>query len=106
MLLFRFGSYCPLSDVLSSTLELQVVDFWANVRELEEDWHNDELNESSLTSSNVGGGTVTHHRDVELLSLLHITLVEELIKQQVSPLGTDLIWSQGGTDVTGMEGDT
>lgn len=106
LFLFRFGSYFPLFDVLSSTLELQVIDFWTNVSKLEEDWHNDELDESSLTSSNVGGGTVAHHRDVKLLSLLHVTLVEELIKQQVSPLGTDLIWSQRGTDITGMEGDT
>jgi len=85
---------------------LQVIDFWTNVSKLEEDWHNDELDESSLTSSNVGGGTVAHHRDIKLLSLLHVTLVEELVKQQVSPLGTDLIWSQRGTDITGMEGDT
>ena len=106
LFLFRFGSYFPLFDVLSSTLKLQVIDFWTNISKLEEDWHNDELDESSLTSSNVGGGTVAHHRDIKLLSLLHVTLVEELVKQQVSPLGTDLIWSQRGTDVTGMEGDT
>lgn len=105
LLLFRFGSYFPLFDVLSSALELQVVDFRANVSELEENWHNDELDESSLTSSNVGCSTVTHHRDIELLRLFHVTLIEELVEQQVSPLGTDLVWSQRGTDITGMEGD-
>tara|TARA_B110000503_G_C7030180_1_gene363658 strand:+ start:392 stop:637 length:246 start_codon:yes stop_codon:yes gene_type:complete len=81
LFLFRLSSYFPLFDILSSALELQAVDVGANFSELEEDWHNDELDESSLTSSNVGGGTVTHHRNVKLLSLLHVTLVKELIEQ-------------------------
>ena len=39
-----------------------------------------------------------------MLSLLHVTLVEELIEQQVGPLGAHLIRSQRGTDVASMEG--
>jgi hypothetical protein len=82
------------------------VDFWTNVSELEEDWHNDELDEASLTSSNVGGGSVAHHGNIKLLSFLHISLVEELVEQQVSPLSTDLVRSERGTDVTSMESNT
>ena len=106
LLLFRFSSNLPLLNVLSSTLELQVVNLWANVGKLEKDGHNDELDETSLTSSNVGGGTIAHHGDVKLLGFLHISLVEELIEQQVSPLSTDLVWSKRGTDIASMEGHT
>ena len=64
LLLFRFGSYFPLFDVLSSDLQLKVVDIWANISKLEEDWHNDKLDEASLSPCDVGGGTIAHHGDI------------------------------------------
>lgn len=64
LLLFRFGSYFPLFNVLSSDLQLKIVDIWANISKLEEDGHNDELDETSLASSDVGGGPITHHGDI------------------------------------------
>ena len=106
LLLFRFSSNLPLLNVLSSTLELQVVDLRANVGELEENWHNDKLDKTSLTSSDVGGGTIAHHRHVKLLGFLHVSLIEELIEQQVSPLSTDLVWSERGTDIASMKSYT
>jgi hypothetical protein len=38
------------------------------------------------------------------LGLLHISLVEELVEQKISPLGADLVRSERSTDVTGMKG--
>jgi hypothetical protein len=69
------------------------MNFRANISQLKKDGHNNKLNESSLATCDVGGSPIAHHRDIKLLSFLHITLVEEFIEQQISPLGTNFIRS-------------
>jgi len=70
------------------------MDARSDVGQLFENWHNNELNEASLTSSDVSSCSIAHHRDVKTLSLFHISLIEELIEQQVSPLSAQIKWSQ------------
>lgn len=103
---FRFSSDFPFLDVLMSSVKLKGVDIWANVCKLCKNWHNDKLNKSSLTSSNICGSSITHHRDVKTLGFLHVSLVKELVEQEISPLGTDIKRSQWGTDVTSVKSDT
>lgn len=64
-----------------------------DISELLEDWHNDELNEPSLTTSDVSGCSITHHRDVKTLGLLHISLIKEFVEKQVCPLSAQVKWS-------------
>jgi hypothetical protein len=82
------------------------MDVRSDVGQLFENWHNNELNEASLTSSDVSSCSIAHHRDVKTLSLFHISLIEELIEQQVSPLSAQFKWSQWGTDIAGVESHT
>lgn len=103
---FRFSSFLPFLDVLFTSLELKVVNIWANVSDLVEDGHNHELNEASLTSSNIGGSSVTHHGDIKALSLLHVSLVKELVEEEICPVGTEIEWSERSGDITGMETNT
>ena len=69
------------------------MDSWRDISELLEDWHNDELNEPSLTTGDVSGCSITHHRDVKTLSLLHISLIKEFVEKQVCPLSAQVEWS-------------
>lgn len=78
----------------------------ANIGKLEKDWHHNKLDKTSLTSSDVGSSSVAHHGDIQLLGLLHITLVEELVEEEISPLGADLVGSQGCANVASVESDT
>tara|TARA_B110000285_G_scaffold91588_1_gene104923 strand:- start:979 stop:1149 length:171 start_codon:yes stop_codon:yes gene_type:complete len=56
------------------------MDARSDVGQLFENWHNNELNEASLTSSDISSCSIAHHRDVKTLSLFHISLIEELIE--------------------------
>ena len=97
-----FSSDLPLFDVLVASVELKIVDVRTNLGELLEDWHDNKLDETSLTTSNISGGSVTHRRDLKVLSFFHITLVEELIEEHVSPLGRDVKLSQRSRNITGV----
>jgi len=62
------------------------MDIWGDVGKLLKNWHDDELNETSLSTCDIGRGSIAHHGDIKALSLFHIALIEKLIEQQVSPL--------------------
>ena len=104
--LFRVSSDLPFVNVNMACRELKSIDFWADVGQLLENWHNDVLDEPSLTSSNVSCGSIAHHRDIKSLSFFHISLIEELVKEKICPLGAQIEGSQRGTDITGMESNT
>ena len=82
------------------------MDAWCNISKLLEDWHNDELYEPSLSTGNVCGCSITHHRDVKTLSLLHISLIKEFVEKQVCPLSAQVEWSQRSTDIASVQCDT
>ena len=89
-LLLFLSSDLPLLDVLLSGGKLQIIDLRADVGQLMENRHDHKLDETSLASSNVGDGSVAHDAHLEVLGFLHVTLVKELVEQQVGPLGTDI----------------
>jgi len=79
-MLFVFCPNLPFLDVALATGDLQVVNLWTDVCQLVKDGQHYELDESSLSSGNICGGSVTHHGDLKSLSFLHVTLVKELFK--------------------------
>lgn len=78
--LFRVSSDLPFFNILMPGSKLKGVDFWTDFCQLLENWHDDKLDETSLTSSNVGGCSIAHHGNIEPLSFFHITLVKELVE--------------------------
>lgn len=79
----------PFLYIQFSRIELGVVDFRTNIRQLEENWHDDVVYEAGLTSSDIRSGSVAHHGDVEALGFLHVSLVEELVEEQIGPLDAE-----------------
>lgn len=101
-----FGSCFPLLNVFKSSGDLEVVDGWTDYGKLSKDWHDNELDKSCLSTSNVCGCSIAHHRDLKVLGLFHITLVKELFEKQVSPLSRGWVISERGTDIAGVQKNT
>ena len=93
------SSDLPSLDVLVSLRNLELFNFGTNFVKLVENGQNHKLDKPSLATSNVGGSSVAHHGDLEALSLFHITLIKELLEQQVCPVYRKVEVSETCTDV-------
>ena len=79
-----------MNQVLLTTVELNILDFGDNVRQSNENWHDNEFNESILATGNLGSLSIAEHGDLKTLCLLTITLLEKLFEKKVSPDCTEV----------------
>jgi hypothetical protein len=61
---FRVSSSLPFFNIFPATCKLQLMDGRSDIGQLIENWHDNELDEASLTSSDVCGSSIAHHGDV------------------------------------------
>jgi hypothetical protein len=103
LVLQPFCSGFPTLHVPVALSDLNSFDVRQNVWKLLENRHYHELNEARLPTSNLGGLSVAHHRDLKALGLLHVSLIEEFLKEQVSPSHGCFKLPHVGADVAGVQ---
>ena len=109
LFLFHFflsvRSHFPLLNVLLSSGDLKLFDFRTDICQLVENRQHDKLDEACLSSCDVGGRSVAHHGNFKSLSFLHVSLVEEFFKQQISPLNGHFKASQRSRYIARVQDD-
>lgn len=63
------------------------------------------MDEAGLTSSDVCSGSIAHHGDVEALRFFHVTLVEELVEEQIGPLDAEFKLPERCRNIASVKGN-